>query len=231
MIWFVLGFVLGAITRRAWVRGGAAWAWSVLRGFLLWIKDGASGYASPSTPARFFARETVSRETPRETVRPVRPKIPMKVALRNWGEFLAGCAGFALRHPVFVAGVIVLVLVLMVARDLRLPFDFAKSREALRAERDAARLDADVAARETEIASQAIHLAEATERDHARVERVLTEAQGQIADAVDDADFDRLFIAYERAYVSVWNNVGPADNGNPPAGAIDGLRGFSANPA
>lgn len=237
MIWIALSFVLGLCAgafapdgARAWVRGRIAAVAVMIGGRLQPRQRRSKNNPNFDFVANFGSRETVSRETPRETVRPQRRKIPIRIALGNLGAALLQVALWVARHPVLAAGIFILVLWVLVARDLRLPFDFAKSREELRSERDAALVDKQVAERERELFREAIDLAEATERDHARVERIITEAEEHIADAVDDADFDRLFIAYERAYLSVWDNVRPSDDDSAP-GAIDGLRGFSANPA
>lgn len=219
MIWLALSFVLGLLAgafapdgARAWVRGRVA-AVAVMIG------------------GRLQPRETVSRETRRETVRPLRRKIPMSIALGNIAAALWQALLWVARNPILAAGIFILLLWLMVARDLRLPFDFAKSREELRAERDAALVDKQVSERERELFREAIDLAAETERDHARANRIVTEAEGQIADAVDSADFDRLYLAYERAYVGVWNNVGATDDNDPAPRGLDALRGLSAGPA
>lgn len=108
---------------------------------------------------------------------------------------------------------------------------FAKSRDTLRAELKDARADTDVARFETKLANRATELADDTNRDRSRRERVIAEAEQEIEDAVSQADFDRLYLAYRRAYDGVWRPSGSSDGADPGESGPAPVRrsgGFSA---
>lgn len=86
-----------------------------------------------------------------------------------------------------------------------------------------AREDVAVADHETNIANRATELAEETHQDRERVRTVIARAEEEIADAVSQADFDRLHDAYSRAYQLVWASGVSEDRPDPIAPGAEGV--------
>ncbi|GIK48049.1 MAG: hypothetical protein BroJett013_07460 [Alphaproteobacteria bacterium] len=133
------------------------------------------------------------------------------------------------KAPILFLAIFVLVVSLWRGWD---PLDWiTTSKDELRAELKDARADTDVARFETKLANRATELADDTNRDRSRRERVIAEAEQEIEDAVSQADFDRLYLAYRRAYDGVWRPSGSSDGADPGESGPAPVRrsgGFSA---
>lgn len=92
------------------------------------------------------------------------------------------------------------------------------------------RVNTQVAQHETHVAVVGGELAERTHRDAARRNQIIAQANQDISDAVDQADFDRLRSAYDRAYGLVWNDLVENEPDPPPRGS-SGVHRSSGNSA
>lgn len=147
----------------------------------------------------------------------------------NAARFVTAAAGFLWRWKVPLLAVALFVVIAGTIGSC-VPFDFAKSKDTLRAERDAALIDKTVAHHETNVAARATELAEATHRDRARVREVIAAANEELDHAVSQADFDLLHRAYERGYCGVFDDTGCAGLPDPAPAGIEPLRGPGASP-
>jgi hypothetical protein len=149
---------------------------------------------------------------------------PMRLQL-DWGQalsFLWKAKWLILFLSIFVVGV-------GAVRGCTPPF--AKSRDTLRAELKEARTSEAVTRHEALIASKAIELSEQTHTDRSRRAEVIAQAEQEIEDAVSQADFDRLYLAYRRAYDSVWDNAERSDSPNPNPSGVAPVRRSGASDA
>lgn len=108
---------------------------------------------------------------------------------------------------------------------------FGPSRDTLRAELKEARADNEVLVHEAALEKLAGEVALETERDAARVDRVIQEAEQEIEDAVEADDFDRLYRGYRRAYDGVWSDLAPAGSPDPNTGRAAPVRGARSHTA
>lgn len=143
---------------------------------------------------------------------PTRQEFNVAKALANTGVFLWKAKWAILIAVIFVSGVALMRGCTPI---------WAKSRDTLRAELKEARITETVTAHEAGVATKAIVLAEETHRDRSRREAVIAQAEQEIEDAVSQADFDRLYLAYRRAYDGVWDDTERSDSADPapPRGA------------
>ncbi len=131
------------------------------------------------------------------------------------------------KAPILIVSAALFVFALM--RGCSIPF-IGKSRDTLQAELKVERANVAVAEHEARLAQRAGELALETERDAARVDRVIAEAEQEIEDAVEADDFDRLYDAYRRAYGSVWDDLGEGRS-DPNAGGAAPVRGARSHSA
>lgn len=108
---------------------------------------------------------------------------------------------------------------------------YVEGRGADRERLKQARNDLSVAELETKLATQAVELAEQTHKDGDRVRGVVEQADEEIADAVEQADFDALWSAYSDAYGRVWGGPSGEDGADPDPGRPAHLRGSGADRA
>jgi hypothetical protein len=143
----------------------------------------------------------------------------------HWGEILA----FLWKAKWLILILSIFVVVTGTLRGCSPPW--GKSRDTLQAELKNARADTDVARFETKLANRATELADDTNRDRSRRERVIAEAEQEITDAVEASDFDRLYDAYERGTRGLWLEFEPADSSDSAPAGIAPVRRPGAHAA
>lgn len=135
-----------------------------------------------------------------------------------------GSIGGALSGAAKLVGTNPLVALLTVIGLPALVFGVISYIEGRGADRERikqAEASAIVAQHEAEIARKASVLAENTHRDRDRVRVIIARAEEEIEDAVEAADFDRLYDAYYLAGCSVFEHPGCSGGSdpNPPRAA------------
>lgn len=109
------------------------------------------------------------------------------------------------------------------------PFDFAKSRDTLRAERNAERLNTEVAKHEADLGALSAELAERSQTRARRADAIVAQADQDLEDAVSQDDFDALYRAYRNGYDGLWDDLRPSDSPDPSEGRPARLPGARAH--
>jgi len=188
-------------------------AWPVIRRAWGAVVGVARKRAAPAAPVSAKSTLTPPAQTP--------PNNPIR--LPSIASVFAWCWKYRALIVVVSAGLFVFGLL----RGCSLPF-FGKSRDTLQAELKVERANVAVAEHEARLAQRAGELALETERDAARVDRVIAQAEQEIEDAVEADDFDRLYDAYRRAYGSVWDDLESSPDPAPRRAApVPGARSHS----
>ena len=109
------------------------------------------------------------------------------------------------------------------------PFDFAKSRDTLRAERNAERLNTEVAKHEADLGALSAELAERSQTRARRADAIVAQADQDLEDAVSQDDFDALYRAYRNGYDGLWDDLRPSYSPDPSEGRPARLPGARAH--
>lgn len=107
----------------------------------------------------------------------------------------------------------------------------AGDRATDRAALDNANTNTAVAEHETDVANRGAELAEESHHDALRRSEVIAQAEQEFADAVSQADFDRLHSAYERATAGVWDGLALESEPDHAAPRSDPVRRSGADSA
>ena len=91
------------------------------------------------------------------------------------------------------------------------------------------RANTRVAELEARVGALSAQLAENSANDRRRVDRIVSEANEDIDNAVEAVDPDLLYDVYRRSYDSVWNDVASREP-DPAPSRPDRLPGAAANP-
>ena len=208
-LFLAAGFIAGTLAPdplRNWVRGAAGW-----------VRVRALG----ARPASARADTLLAGA---DAVAPAPPNVVQiagKVCAFLWhwrgpiAALLLFCFAWGLLRPVMAF--------------VTCPFVNAPWCVSARAEQSE-RVNTQVAQHETHVAVVGGELAERTHRDAARRNQIIAQANQDISDAVDQADFDRLRSAYDRAYGLVWNDLVENEPDPPPRGS-SGVHRSSGNSA
>jgi hypothetical protein len=215
LIWLALaaGIIAGQflpLKFREWVRGVAGKARELVLG------------AAPAPALK--SQNLISNDA--AEVRPPRPNKSIE-ALKGFLAGVGNMAAFVVKHPILLIGLALVAFWLIAGSSCaRLPF--GKSADTLRAERDAAESVAVVRKHERDMSDYATNLSERSNRDRDRTREIVDHAEQDLADAVEQADFDALWRTYDGAYRGMWDDAERPDSPNPAPGRPEILRGADA---
>lgn len=234
------GFVLGTLHGQGklfpWVRGAAGKA----RGVVFGLRP--APIASHKTALSSDTDHLMGHSDPMggPEVSPTPPKNPIRVgeALKNLLGFARGFLGFILRYWQPILFVIVALVVWNFANSVWRFASCPMGKPGLlwcvgqtddSAALEMERINTQVAELEARVGALSGQLAENTARDQRRVDRIISQADQDITNAVEAVDPSELYSVYRRAYDSVWDDLaqGSAD---PAPSRPDRLPGAPANP-
>jgi hypothetical protein len=199
-------------------------AFPVIRGAWGAVVGVARKRAAPAAPAPshddFWQVDHSDAISASDQTRPNNPmRLPSIASVFDWF--------WKWKAPILIVSAGLFVFGLL--RGCSLPF--FKSRDTLQAELKVERANLAVAEHERALTELAGSIALETERDAARVDRVIAEAEQEIADAVEADDFDRLYRAYELGLCGVLNYAECADRSDSDprrAAPVPGPRALGA---
>lgn len=224
---FSIGCVVGSLVTQYWGALKSAWG-------------RVSGAVFGRPPAR--AAVPKSAGAPEQNAEQNRVRVDFVRAFRNVIAFFVGLIGWCARNPILAAAALVLIVVVVwrpfapVVNFVKCPFggagilwcsqSRAELQEALKDERDNTR----VAQLEARVAALSAQLAENSANDRRRVDRIISQANEDIDNAVEAVDPEQLYRVYRDAYDGVWVDLSPAREPNSAPRGSDQVRRPDGSP-